>query len=217
MVKKILAITLVLCCVFSLFTVSAYAADRLYWAVDDGNLLIYGSGDMPDYEGEVAPWREKDKNAKQVKAIYVDDGVSHVGEQAFQYCSYAKYAQIADSVESIGESAFYGCSKLKELILPEKMDRIAVSAFDHCSALKEVIIPDGIEVIENATFNCCTSLEWVFIPDSVEEIEDSAFNACSSLKTVYYEGSWSQWEEIEIAGYNKPLTKAEIKFGCVVN
>ena len=70
----------------------------------------------------------------------------------------------------------------------------------------------GVEVIKNAAFNCCDSLEWVFIPASVEEIEDSAFNHCVSLTDVYYAGSWSDWDKIEIAGYNKCLTSATFYF-----
>lgn len=45
---------------------------------------------------------------------------------------------------------------------------------------------------------------------SVEEICDSAFNACQKLETVYYGGTASDWDEIEIARYNKRLTSAEL-------
>ena len=118
-------------------------------------------------------------------------------------------------MESIGEAAFYGCKKLKEVRLPAQLDEdeLAVSVFDHCTSLKSAIVPEGVEVIKNAAFNCCDSLEWVYIPASVEEIEDSAFNHCISLKDVYYAGSWSDWDEIEIAGYNKCLKNASIHFG----
>lgn len=47
---------------------------------------------------------------------------------------------------------------------------------------------------------------------SVEEICDSAFNACQKLETVYYGGTASDWDEIEIARYNKRLTSAELVF-----
>lgn len=47
---------------------------------------------------------------------------------------------------------------------------------------------------------------------SVEEICDSAFNGCQKLETVYYGGTASDWDEIEIARYNKRLTSAELVF-----
>ena len=143
-------------------------------------------------------------------------GITHVGSQAFQYCENAKNAIIANGVQSFGTAAFYGCKKLKEVRMPEKMHDgvLPVSLFDHCTALKSIMVPDGVEVIKNAAFNCCESMEWVYIPDTIEIIEDSAFNYCIALKDVYYGGSWSDWDEIKISGYNKCLKNATIHFDC---
>lgn len=217
-IRNIFALVLVLGTLLSLGGMEAAAKQRsqLYWDLNDGVLTISGWGEMPDYTGDVAPWRAKDSKAKDVKSIEVESGVTHIGQQAFQFCESAKTVNIADSVESIGEAAFYGCKKLKEVRLPARLgeDELAVSVFDHCVSLESAIVPEGVEVIKNAAFNCCDSLEWVYIPDSVEEIEDSAFNHCISLKDVYYAGSWSDWDEIEIASYNKYLLNANIHFGC---
>ena len=216
-IRNIFALVLVLGTLLSLGGAEAAAKqrDQLYWDLNDGVLTISGWGEMPDYTGDVAPWRAKDSKAKDVKSIEVESGVTHIGQQAFQYCESAKTVTIADSVESIGEAAFYGCKKLKEVRMPVRLDEdeLAVSVFDHCTSLKSAIVPEGVEVIKNAAFNCCDSLEWVYIPASVEEIEDSAFNHCISLKDVYYAGSWSEWDQIEIAGYNKCLKNASIHFG----
>ena len=214
--KRIIAIAIILVSIVSLGTIGA-CADNLNWKINKGDLIISGYGEMPDYSGKEAPWREKDKKAKNVKNIYVEDGVTYIGDQCFQFCESAKYAQIADSVEAIGEAAFYSCKKLEEVIMSVELAELGVSAFDHCEKLEYIVIPEGVEVIENAAFNCCTSLEWVFIPGSVTEIGDSAFNACKSLKTVYYGGSWSDWDEIEIGGYNKYLTGAELLFNYEVS
>lgn len=217
-IKKTLALILILGTLLSLGGMEAAAKqrDELYWELDDGVLIISGQGKMPDYSGDVAPWRAKDSKARDVKSIEIKYGVTHIGSQAFQFCESAKSVTIADSVESIGEAAFYGCKKLKEVRMPARLDEdeLAVSVFDHCTALKSAVVPEGVEVIKNAAFNCCDSLEWVYIPATVEEIEDSAFNHCISLKDVYYAGSWSDWDEIEIASYNKALNAASIHFGC---
>ena len=194
---------------------AAQGKDGLTWELTDGTLAIRGSGAMPDYTAEVAPWRAKDKKAKNVKAISVESGITHIGSQAFQYCESVKSAWIADSVKSIGQAAFFNCKKMTSVRMPAELEEIEESTFDHCEALKSIVIPEGTEIIGNAAFNCCTSLEWVYIPASVTEIEDSAFNYCISLKKVYYGGDWRDWDEIEIAGYNKMLTGAEISFNCL--
>ena len=216
MIRKIFALILVLGILLSLGGMEAAArqADELSWELADGVLTISGRGEMPDFSGDVAPWRVKDDRAKDVKSIEIEYGVTHIGSQAFQYCESARSVTIPDSVESIGEAAFFGCKKLKEVHMPARLDegKLAVSVFDHCTALKNAVVPEGVEVIKNAAFNCCDALEWVYIPASVEEIEDSAFNHCISLKDIYYGGSWSEWDEIEIAGYNKSLKNASVHF-----
>lgn len=214
---RFLASILILVSLLSLSSSAAFA-DDLYWDLTDGVLTISGSGEMPDFKTDVAPWRAKDNRASKVKSIEIASGVTHIGSQSFQYCESAKSAYIPDSVKSFGDAAFYRCVKLKEVRMPAKLkdDVLPVSLFDHCTALKHIVVPDGVEVIKNAAFNCCDSLEWVFIPASVEEIEDSAFNHCVSLTDVYYAGSWSDWNEIEIEGYNKYLKEANIHFNSTL-
>lgn len=211
----VLSITFVM--MLSFGNVGAYAAKgrtELYWTLTDGMLTISGEGEMPDYKTEVAPWREKDSKAKDVKSIGVEFGITHIGSQAFQYCESARTVTIANSVKSFGYAAFYGCKNLKEVYMPSNLsdDELPVSLFDHCTKLRSIIIPDGVEIIKNAAFNCCESLEWVYIPATVEKIEDSAFNYCISLENVYYGGSWTDWDRIEIEGYNKCLKNASIHF-----
>ena len=213
-VKRLIALILVLASLFCVFSLDAFADYGLYWSVSDGVLIISGKGAMPDYSADVAPWRAKDAKARNITTIYVDDGVTYVGSQCFQYCEKAGFAFMADSVTSIGEAAFYGCKDLVEVCLPNNLRELSVSLFDHCSSLEYVYIPSGVKTIRNAAFNCCTSLETVCIPKSVTVIEDSAFNSCRNLTDVYYEGSWSDWDRIDIAGYNRCLTNATIHFNC---
>ena len=74
MKKQVLSGLLVLCLIFSLLPVSAFAdtaksgtcGDNLTWTLQDGVLNISGTGDMEDYfshrfDGKyitTAPWRE---------------------------------------------------------------------------------------------------------------------------------------------------------------
>ena len=212
--KRVLALLLVCLTVFSAASLHAFAESQLYWGLQRGTLVISGQGWMPDYSGTEAPWRVGDRKGKNIQEIRVEDGVTHIGDQSFQYCEYAVTASIAQSVTSIGEAAFYNCKRLVATNLPRGLQEIDVSVFDHCSSLECIELPDGVEVIRNAAFNCCSSLEWIYIPASVTVIEDSAFNACTNLKTIYYGGSWSDWDRIDIAGWNKPLSYATIYFNC---
>lgn len=187
-------------------------SNATYWHLSNGTLTIDGEGRMPDYTTEVAPWRIDDEEGLQIKSINIESGVTHIGTQAFQVCTKATNAHVPDSVTSIGRHAFYWCTDLQEVHMPVSLQELGECSFDHCTSLKYFIVPDGISTIKNATFNCCSSMEWVYIPKTVTSIEDSAFNGCWALKTVYYGGNISDWNNVRLAGYNKPLKTVSIQF-----
>lgn len=184
--KKLLSALLVLVMLLSLPGIGALAAsDELTWSLDKkGTLTISGKGEMPDYSGDTPPWV---KYRDDIKAVVIEEGVTHIGAQCFQFCTNLKSVTIPSSVESIGAAAFYRCEKLSAVSLPGDLTEIADQSFDHCTALKSIVIPDG-----------------------VTRIGESAFNCCQKLETVYYGGTASDWNKIEIERYNKRLTSAEL-------
>ena len=115
---------------------------------------------------------------------------------------------------SIGRAAFYGCGDLRFVQLPSGLKELGVSVFDRCTNLKSIVLPESMKRIGSAAFNRCSALEEIYIPASVTKIEDSAFNGCTKLKTVWYGGSESDWHRVEIAGYNRALTRAAVEYGA---
>ncbi len=65
---------------------------------------------MPDYSGDTPPWV---KYRDDIKAVVIEEGVTHIGAQCFQFCTNLKSVTIPSSVESIGAAAFYRCQKLE--------------------------------------------------------------------------------------------------------
>lgn len=209
MKKRLLACLLILALLLSV-NISAFAdrEDAVYWAMDDdGIVTISGYGEMPDFSYDVAPW---DSVRNDVTAVVIEKGITHIGQESFEYCSNLKTVYISEGVESIGESAFYYCTSLETINIPSSVTELGEMVFDHCINLKTVAFPEGVESLESAVLNCCTALESVTIPASVTEIKYSAFNACKKLKNVYYTGSTTQWSRIEIESYNSCLTNASI-------
>ena len=207
--KKLLSAFLVLVMILSLPGVGALAASgELTWSLDKkGTLTISGNGDMPNYSDDTPPW---EKYKDDIKAVVIENGVTHIGTQSFQYCTNLKSVTIPSSVESIGKAAFFRCEKLSEITLPGALVEIEAQTFDHCTKLKSIVIPDSVFIIGKSAFNCCASLETVDLPASVEKIRDSAFNGCDKLETVYYSGTADDWKDIEIERYNRPLTGADL-------
>ena len=116
--------------------------------------------------------------------LQIPEGVTNIGESAFEDCSSLTSVTIPDSVTSIGSSAFYGCSKLTSVTIPDSVTSIGDSTFYNCSGLTSVTIPNSVTSIETWAFNGCSGLTSVTIPNSVTNIGSYAFSDCSSLTSV---------------------------------
>lgn len=66
--------------------------ENLTWTLyDDGELVISGEGEMVDFNKNDVPWRSY--YSKQIKIITVEEGVTSIGENAFN-CDYSKCSRI---------------------------------------------------------------------------------------------------------------------------
>ncbi len=114
----------------------------------------------------------------------IPEGVTTIGNYAFDCCSSLTSVVIPEGVKEIGNYAFAGCSSLMSVTIPEGVKEIGWGAFCGCSSLTSVVIPDGVTTIESKAFAGCSSLTSVVIPDGVTTIESDAFEDCSSLTSV---------------------------------
>ena len=187
---------------------------NLTWTLDsEGVLTISGSGGMHGYGSSDAPWYG---SRSRVKSAVIAEGVTSIGESAFENCGSLTSVTIPNSVTSIGRYAFYYCTSLTSVTIPDSVTSIGWLAFNGCTSLTSVTIPDGVTIINDAVFNGCTSLTSVTIPDSVTSIGGSAFYNCTSLTDVYYAGSEAQWKAISISSTeNDDLLTANIHYNYV--
>ncbi len=103
---------------------------------------------------------------------------------------------IPDGVTNIGQGAFEDCTSLESVKIPNGVTEIGRGAFSGCKSLTSVNIPDGVTSIGDVAFYGCTSLTSVNIPDSVKSIGAYAFCYCYALTGVNYGGSEEQWSAI---------------------
>lgn len=183
--------------------------DDLRWILkqETGNLQIYGTGAMYDWEDyREVPW--SDYVYRDICTLEISDKVTHIGKEAFGSCRLLTSVSIPGSVTSIGDNAFgyclglqkitipgsvitigngafVGCEALTSITIPVSVTTIGDSLFDECSGLTQVSLPGNLTSIPYAMFRGCTSLAEITIPDTVTQIGKEAFSNCKNLAEMF--------------------------------
>lgn len=148
---------------------------------DTYTLTIRGGGAMYGYSSSTVPWNTQ---KSKITSVVIENGVTSIGNYAFEDCSALKKLDIPQSVTEIGSKAFLGCSALTSLALPQTVNRIGNTAFQGCSNLETINIPSGVKLIEHDTFHDCEKLKDVTIPADVTLIGYNAFKACKTFRNI---------------------------------
>ena len=108
---------------------SGTCGPNLKWLLtDNGVLVITGKGGMYDYSDyNRSPWSKSD-----IKRIIIGDGVTTIGEFAFNDCSALTSVNILNSVTTIKMQAFSNCSALTSVNIPNSVTTIGNYAFYYC-------------------------------------------------------------------------------------
>ena len=116
-----------------------------------------------------------------ITKIEFGDGVTSIGQYAFNGCHSLTSITIPDSVTYIGDYAFYDCYSFTSITIPNNVTSIEEAAFYDCYSLTNIIIPNSLTSIRRDTFRSCYSFTSITIPDSVTSIGDYAFYDCCGM------------------------------------
>ncbi len=136
---------------------SGQCGDNLYWSYAGHTLSITGTGDMYDYGswGNWAPWA---LFRDTIETITLEQGITHIGNTAFNGVSQLTDIELPNSLTSIGFGAFANCSKLTKIEIPNGVTSVGAQAFANCSKLGSVSLPSTLTTIEERAFAECRKL-----------------------------------------------------------
>lgn len=186
--------------------------DYIFYSLDDNSYLVKYTG----YDEELT--LPESCNGKSydiytnafylstlLKKITIPNGVTKIGDGAFELCmsltevilpdtlieigneafnnTAISSIKLPDSLKKIGEDAF-SSSKLTSIVIPDNVEAIENDTFRFCENLAAVDLGTGIKVIGKSAFEGCKELKEITIPDSVTELDTSAFSSCTNLAYV---------------------------------
>lgn len=184
---------------------SGTCGENAQWSFDasTNTLTISGTGAMEvDLPYGDMPW---EKFYGSIYYIVIEEGITHICDNAFEYSGPILDVTIPKSVTSIGASAFKGTalthielhdgitslgrsafdsSRLQEITIPAGVTELPNYLFSYCNDLKKVTLHNNITTIGADAFANCTSLYSIAIPDSVTVLKNNAFDSCTELYEI---------------------------------
>ena len=90
---------------------------------------------------------------------------------------------VPDGVTRIGEAAFNANAKINNVVIVNTVTNIGDTAFFNCTGLTNLVLGTGLLSIGENAFAYC-NMPYVMIPNSVVNIDADAFDHCNSLADV---------------------------------
>jgi hypothetical protein len=164
----------------------------LTWNLNGGTLTISGNGDMPDYSVGGTPWN---LYLNSITAIVIQNGVTKIGNEAFNGCSSLPMCTIPNNVNTIGTRAFANCTSLQSVYIEPGTTTLTFTAYGDDS--RKAFYGSSIGSLHlgrrvnnysaNAPFRDNKLLYSLVVGKNVTDIYDSYFDGCEGLESLTIE------------------------------
>ena len=122
------------------------------WNYDEETETLYIEGTGASFEDTGYPWNWQDIWPR--KAV-IGEGITSIGDSAFEKCKVLTGARIPAGVQYIGYSAFENCSSLKSMTIPANIRDIPQDMFSGCKRLSRITCKKPLDSIGPYAFEGC--------------------------------------------------------------
>ena len=121
-----------------------------------------------------------------LQTIKLPQGVTGIGDYAFNYCSSLTSIDFPVALNTIGNCAFFGCSLLKSIEIPSGVTGIGAGAFGDCSSLSTAtFLGETPPVHIGHVFYQYTALSDIYVPaGSVDAYKETWFEYADKIKAI---------------------------------
>ena len=192
--------------------INAFCGAGVVFKIVDGTLTISGSGAMADYDAASSvPWNG---SVADIKTVVIGEGVTSIGNYAFNGCENLTSVVIPTGVTQIGDNAFNDCNKLANVYYTgtkAEWDALTKGSGNdsltnatlhyHCGATAGdnvywALVGDTLTISGSGAMadyadassvpwnNSITAIKTVGIENGVTNVGDYAFSGCENLTSV---------------------------------
>ena len=135
--------------------------DNAAWRIENGTLIISGTGATYDYDyepGKWAPWEGEDYDK-----VVVEKGITHIG--MFSLLGWSSSVSLPEGLKSLGYGAieyFRG----EEIVLPSTLEEIGPYALGMSQKLTSISIPANVHTIHGSSFGKGEKLESIIVDEN---------------------------------------------------
>lgn len=130
-------------------------------------LTITGTGDMYDYDGwySVAPWM--DKYRENIAEIVLPEGMTRVGDEAFDGCTNSRVERLPSTLKSIGSFAFSNVYFMEaDMYLPDGLTSLSDHALSYSQGPKNLHLPASLTSIGEGAICSIYYLENYYVDEA---------------------------------------------------
>lgn len=174
-----------------------------------------------------------------IRSIVIPDRVSRIGQETFAYCDNLKTITLGSGISEIDGSAFAASYALEHINVASgnsnysseegvlfNKDKTELIIYPYAKNSEQYNIPESVKNIAGGAFDCSKNLKKLFVGKNVERIAsgntfhgkivDADYGLGDPREyytyDIYYEGSQSQWAQINSLNENFDEIESTVHF-----